>query len=225
MGKLSIIMIIFFIITLPACSSSNQELESLKAENERLKAELAAKNVTKSNTSTNTLRITQDANKQGINTQIVRQEFNVNDLLNEFKDWDGDKKIGQTIYTLNLKNDTYILTIKPFPFDNKKIDWVDIHYIKSLENSYSITIDELEPFQQLVSLTGINNDSWIINTLAAELPCEEVNNNWIMKIDYYIFQNKKDGIVLKLTNLDRFQAAAGKDTLAQSTADSKRKII
>ena len=82
MKKLSLIILIFFIISLSACSNQSAELASLKAENERLKSELAGQEHQKSTESTyqtattteNKPAITQN-NSSTSSYELRRKEF------------------------------------------------------------------------------------------------------------------------------------------------------
>lgn len=185
------LLIILFIIGLSACSNQSEELARLKAENEIPKSELA-----QNDNHDETGSINQTAT-------IESKKLGVNDLLNEFKDWDGSKELGQFIYTLNLNKDTYILTIKPDRNENNKIDWAELIYIKPLNKSYSITEEELEPLQKLVSALNIQDTSWNSSIINANLPYEENYDNWKLKIDYYVYQDKKYGISLTLSDLNQ----------------------
>lgn len=197
MRKLSIMILVFFIMSLSACSYSNQELEKLKAENERLKTELAA------------------------NKNVSGEHITVKDLLNQFKNWDGDKNFGQAIYTLNFNKDSYILTIKPNSNENNVIDWMDMVYIKPIKNDTVITTDEISPMQKLVYIASpywIENTQWMDNIIAKKIPYEETNNDWKLNIDYYTYLNKKEGLVLTLSNLNKPQVEVSKNTLTQPIA-------
>lgn len=203
MRKLSIMILVFFIISLSACSNSNQELEKLKAENEKLKAELAE------------------------NKNISTEPVTVNGLLDEFKDWDGNKTFGKDIYTLNLNKDVYILTIKPNSNENNVIDWMDMVYIKPIKNDTVITTDEISPMQKLVSIISpywTENNQWMDNIIAKKIPYEEIHEGWKLNVDYYIYLNKKEGLVLTLSNLNKpqIQVETSKDTSTQTAVDSKR---
>lgn len=190
-------ILVFFIMSLSACSYSNQELEKLKAENERLKTELAA------------------------NKNVSGEHITVKDLLNQFKNWDGDKNFGQAIYTLNFNKDSYILTIKPNSNENNVIDWMDMVYIKPIKNDTVITTDEISPMQKLVYIASpywIENTQWMDNIIAKKIPYEETNNDWKLNIDYYTYLNKKEGLVLTLSNLNKPQVEVSKNTLTQPIA-------
>jgi len=175
---------ILIIISLTACSKQSEELSRLKAENEKLKFELAQKE------------------------PIEPEEVSVNGLLNEFKEWDGSKEPGQVIYTLNLNKDTYILTIMPDRSEKDKIDWSEMIYIKPINKPFLITEEEIEPLQKLVSATNVQDISWISNVINGNIPYEENHNDWQLKVDYYVYQGKKEGIILKLASLNQSNSLA-----------------
>lgn len=170
---------IFSIIILTACSYKSEKLSRLDDENEKLKYEMIQ--------------------KEPIEPEVI----SVNGLLNELKDWDGSKEPGQVIYTLNLNRDTYILTIMPNRSDKNKINWVEMIFIKPLDKSYNITQDELEPLHKIVSAFKLQDISWESSVVNGNIPYEENYNNWQLKIDYYMYQGRKEGISLTLSDLKK----------------------
>lgn len=133
----------------------------------------------------------------------VLKPITVKVLLDEFKSWNGNKSFGKNIYTLNLDNDTYILTIKANTNDNNVIDWVEMIYLKPLQKSYSINTEELKYLQELASLFSIDSDEWMQNVIDANLPYEKSLKDWKTIINYYIYQGKKEGISLNFYNLQK----------------------
>lgn len=217
--KKRILSVLVLMIFFSACSAQNDEIDRLKAENEKLKKELS----TYSNTDNN---ISEYPTLSNIKTAAPEEssfpiDMNITDLLYEFKDWDGRKSPGKTIYTLDLENDTYLLSIFCDSNDTSRIDWMDIHYYKELDSSYSITSEELEPFEKLVLLMLGDNateSEWKDKILSGSFPYEEIIGDWLLKMDYYIYQEKKAGIYLafynqsETKNLDKVQVANTTDS-------------
>lgn len=170
---------LFFVINLTACSYKSEKLSSSNDENDKLRTELIQEE------------------------HIEPEKVSVNGLLNEFKDWDGNKEPGQVIYTLNLNKDAYILTIMPNRADKNKINWVEMIFIKPLDKSYNITQDELVPLHKLVSVFKLQDISWESSIVNGNIPYEKIYNDWQLKIDYYMYQDKKEGISLTLSNLEK----------------------
>lgn len=181
MKKLPLVLTVVIIIVLFAFLSQNQQLKNVKAENSMLKAEL-----------------TQNDSKKagGINQTIADDtlEITVNDLLNGFKEWEGNKEPNNSIYTLNLNNDTYILTIKPNTNDFQQIDWVEIIYIKPIRDGTTISPEEVAPMHKLASSISAywdKNEQWRNSIIDGQIPYEETIDDWKLKTDYYIYQGKK----------------------------------
>lgn len=197
MKKIYIMILVFFVISLSACANlySDQELKRLKAKNEKFNTELAK------------------------NENISEEPITVKALLDEFKNWDGNKTFGKNLYTLNLNRDSYILTIKPSNGDDNMIDWMDMVYIKPIKNNTVITSDEIIPMKNLASLISpywIKNTQWIDNIIAKKIPYEEIYEGWKLNIDYYVYLNKKEGLVLTLSNLNKPQIDVSKESPTQS---------
>lgn len=140
-----------------------------------------------------------------INTSINDRNM-VESLLIEFKDWEGNKDLDKSIYTLNLDNDKYILTIKPNMDNKQELDWIEMIYIKLIEEDTIITLDEIKPLEELVSFISpywVENNQWNDNILSKNFPFEESIDNWNLKIDYYVYQGKNEGIYIKINNSDK----------------------
>ena len=172
MRKLFFIGVLFTIIFFTACTNSNQALENKEVSTDSIQ----------------------------MNTNSS-EHITIERLLGEFNDWDGNKELGQILYMLNLSKDTYILTVNPNNRDDNKIDWVEMIYIKPLNQSYVITKEELEPFQKLVMGLNIQDTSFVSSIISRSLPYEKKYNDWNLKVDYYVYQDKKEGISLNLSNL------------------------
>lgn len=126
----------------------------------------------------------------------------VNDILSKFQNWEGKKNSGDVIYTLNLDNDTYVLTIKPQGKSNQTLSWTDIYYFKDIDNG-SITVEELKPMYDLASIISSHwNEEklWIDKVINNELPYEEIYNNYTLSVDKYIYNGSVAGLYFKIVN-------------------------
>lgn len=140
-----------------------------------------------------------------VNTSINNGNI-IESLLIEFKDWEGNKDLDEPIYTLNLDNDKYILTIKPNIDNKQELDWIEMIYIKLIEEDTIITLDEIKPLEELVSFIlpyWVENNQWIDNILSKDFPFEELIDSWNLKADYYVYQGKNEGIYIKINNSDK----------------------
>jgi hypothetical protein len=75
--------------------------------------------------------------------------------------------------------------------------------------------------QKLVYIASpywIENTQWMDNIIAKKIPYEETNNDWKLNIDYYTYLNKKEGLVLTLSNLNKPPVEVSKNTLTQPIA-------
>jgi hypothetical protein len=212
-----LVLMIFF----SACSAQNDEIERLKAENEKLKSKLS----TYTNSDNNEPEHTELSNIETTDPEASSSKvIDIIDLLYEFKEWDGKKSPGKTLYTLGLDNETYLLSIFCDYNDTRKIKWLDIHYYKDIDSTYSITLEELEPFEKLaLFMLGDNaaESEWKDKILSASFPTEKIIGSWKLKMDYYIYEGEKAGICLafynqiETTNLSKSQIA--------NTTDSQRR--
>ena len=185
MKRVTSIILLLIIIFLSSCSGQNQGSENLKPENEELGTQLSSNTeVVDDNTSHNTIK-----------------QVTVKDLLSEYRDWDGNKDFGKISYILDLDNDTYMLIIWPNSIDNNVINYVEMIYFKSLQDFYSINTTELKHMQELTSLFRIDNEEWMQNAMNEEFPYEKTFKDWKLRVDYLIYNGRKDGVSLRLDNL------------------------
>lgn len=183
MRKLFFIGVLFTIIFFTACANSNQALENKEVEKVIPNQEVSTDSIQMNTTSS--------------------EHITIERLLREFNDWDGNKELGQILYMLNLNKDTYILTANPNNSEDSKIDWVEMIYIKPLNQSYVISKEELEPFQKLVTVLNIQDTSLVSSIISTSIPYEKKYNDWNLKVDYYVYQDKKEGISLTISNLNQ----------------------
>lgn len=173
MSKIYISIVFVVLILFTACSDEDSQINSVIADEEILEIE----------------------------TEYLEKEYAVNNLLKEFKSWEGKKEPGDILYTLNLNNDEYILTINP-KNSSQAIDWVDMYYFQEEDIK---TYEELAPMDKLASTISsywVGNKQWIDKVIAGELPYEEQNDNYILTVDYYIYNDSKVGICLKISNTE-----------------------
>ena len=126
--------------------------------------------------------------------------ISVNDILSEFQEWEGKKNPGDTIYTLNLDNDRYILTAVPQA--DRTLKWTDIYFFKNIDDE-NITVEELKPMDDLASIISShwNEDKqWIGKVINNELPYEEAYNNYTLSVDKYIYNGSAAGLYFKIIN-------------------------
>lgn len=139
----------------------------------------------------------------GTENKIQEEKPILNNIFTTFKDWEGNKTIGESIYTLNFNNDEYILTVVAKGSENKLFSWGDIHYFTNFENDTVITREELNPmylFASSVSQYWVDNKKWMDEAIAGNLPYKEEHDNFVLSVSYYMYQDKPSGIYFKIRN-------------------------
>ncbi|MBA1335827.1 MAG: hypothetical protein HPY66_1645 [Firmicutes bacterium] len=178
MRKLGLIFMVFFVLLLPGCGDKGQS----QPVKEPLSYDL-------------------QANQKP--ATVPKERITVSSLLNEFNDWEGKKDQNQAIYTLNLSNNTYILTINP-QTNSREIKWAEMVYIKPIKSGATITTDEIKPLKKLASAISPywgENTKWMDSITSGKIPYEESADNWKLKADYYYYQGKKEGLSLTISTL------------------------
>lgn len=158
------------------------------------------------------LEIMEDSNIEESNVEIESDleldsevtKITIEDLLEKYNSWEGNKSLGQSIYTLNLDNHRYILTILPNINNEQEIKWVELIYIKPIEEDTILSLDEIEPLEELISIVSpysTENNQWIDKIISKDLPYEDSTEDWELNVDYYVYQGKREGVYVKLSNL------------------------
>lgn len=137
--------------------------------------------------------------------EIEQKIFAVNNILKEFEDWEGNKTPYEAIYTLNLYNDTYILTIVPNGSKDSSLNWTDMYYLRDIIDDDVISLEELAPMDKLASTISSyweDNKQWIDKVINRELPYEEQNDNYVLTVDYSRNYNTNEinGLYFKISN-------------------------
>jgi hypothetical protein len=162
--------------------------------------------------------------------EIEQRIFAVNNILKEFEDWEVDKLSSEVLYTLNQYNDsnilTYILTVVPQSSKGSSLKWTDMYYFRDIKDGDIVTSEEIVPMDKLASTISFyweENKEWIDKVISGELPYEEHNDNYILSIDYYIYNNAKVGLHFKISNTKT--QIAGTTTVEEGSITDKRQKL
>ncbi|MPM15007.1 hypothetical protein SDC9_61372 [bioreactor metagenome] len=137
--------------------------------------------------------------------KIEQEIFAVKNILKEFEDWEGDKTPNEAVYTLNLYNDKYILTIVPKGSKDSSLNWTDMFYFRDIKDDDVLTIEELAPMDKLASTISSywsEDKQWIDKVINRELPYEEQNDYYLLTVDYSRNYNTNEinGLYFKISN-------------------------